>query len=55
MKPRGAGTDAIYQRVCCSSGPFPVPKQGGDGSCASHLTVRGDTCWGLALGNGIEV
>lgn len=43
------------QRVCCSSGPFPVPKQGSDGSCASHLTIAGDTCGVLALSNGITV
>ena len=44
-----------HQKVCCTSGTIPKPKKNSDGSCASYITVTGDTCSALASSNGITV
>lgn len=43
------------QKVCCSAGGLPIPAQNADGSCASYVVVRGDTCSAIALSNSITV
>ncbi|KAH8901597.1 glycoside hydrolase [Thozetella sp. PMI_491] len=43
------------QKVCCSAGSIPTPKENADGSCASYLVQSGDTCTSLALSNGLTV
>jgi hypothetical protein len=37
------------QQVCCSAGTLPVPKPNADGTCATYLVKKLDTCDDLAL------
>ncbi|TEB21663.1 glycoside hydrolase [Coprinellus micaceus] len=41
------------QKLCVSTGTFPVPKPNPDGTCATHTVVAGDTCLAIANVYGI--
>jgi chitinase len=45
----------VGQHVCCSAGDMPDfrPQPNGDGTCASHYVVAGDTCSSLGAANSL--
>ncbi|KAH8901623.1 hypothetical protein GQ53DRAFT_851577 [Thozetella sp. PMI_491] len=41
------------QKVCCSAGTIPTPKQYDNGTCFTYFVQGGDTCSSIALSNGL--
>lgn len=53
--PNLCSTLKVGQRICCTAGSLPdiTPKQNSDGSCKSYTTQADDSCWKIAVANGI--